>query len=133
MSKNKTRISYKFKQIHKLRKRKEFLNCYRQGVRYQSPNFILFAFHRKQDLIGFRLGCTVTKKIGKAVFRNRIKRVIREFFRLYQHKIYLDLDFVVVPKKGIKPEKVSFWQVEKEISPLLTKIQKDFSQGEIEK
>ena len=121
------KIEYKFPQEHKLKKRNQFLVCYRQGERYLTSNFILFVYKRGWDNLGFRLGTAVTKKIGKAVYRNRIKRIIREFFRLHQHRIYLDLDFVVVPKKRIKPDQIDYWQVEREISPALTRIQKDFS------
>lgn len=123
------KTEFKFLQGHKLKKKNEFLLCYRQGKRYLTFNFILFVYNRGPDNLGFRLGTAVTKKIGKAVYRNRIKRVIREFFRLHQHRVYLDLDFVVVPKKRIKPAQVDYWQVEREISPALTRIQQDFSPG----
>ncbi len=127
MQKSDSTGRYKFAHIHRLKKRSEFLLCYRQGERYLSASFIVFVRARKPDDQGFRLGSAVTKKIGKAVYRNRIKRLIREFFRIHQHRIYLDLDFVLVPKKGIKPAKIDYWQVEREISPVLDRIQKEFS------
>ena len=132
MEKSDSKKRYKFPQKHKLKKRSEFLLCYRHGVRYLTADFIVFVRSRTPDGLGFRLGTAVTKKIGKAVYRNRLKRLIREFFRLYQYSIYLDLDFVVVPKKRIKPAEMDFWQVEREISPLLQRIQKDFAPDEIE-
>ena len=48
-----------------------------------------------------RIGLAVSKKVAKsAVVRNRLKRVIREHFRLHQHKLPC-LDVVVIPKKAI--------------------------------
>ncbi len=44
-----------------------------------------------------RLGLVVSKKIGKAVVRNRIKRVLREYFRNHKHK-FLSGDIVLVAK-----------------------------------
>ena len=47
-----------------------------------------------------RLGITVTKKIGKAVKRNRIKRHVREFFRLNKHSLPPGCDLVVIARMG---------------------------------
>jgi len=45
-----------------------------------------------------RLGLTVSKKVGKSVKRNRVKRLIRESFRLSQKQIMPGYDIVVVAK-----------------------------------
>ena len=46
-----------------------------------------------------RLGITVTKKIGNAVKRNRIKRLLREFFRVNKSGFSSSQDIVVIAKK----------------------------------
>lgn len=51
-----------------------------------------------------RLGVTIPKKAGTAVVRNQWKRLIREAFRLDQHKLPSGFDFVVKPKRGATPE-----------------------------
>lgn len=46
-----------------------------------------------------RLGITVTKKVGNAVVRNRIKRLCREFFRFNKHNITGHWDINIIAKK----------------------------------
>lgn len=49
---------------------------------------------------GQRLGITVTKKVGNAVVRNRIKRVVREVFRRNRALFPLSTDVVFIAKQG---------------------------------
>ena len=46
-----------------------------------------------------RLGITVTRKVGNAVTRNRIKRLVREVFRQHRHRLPAGLDMVWVAKQ----------------------------------
>ena len=47
-----------------------------------------------------RLGIVVSKEVGSATYRNRIKRLLREFFRLNKNQIKGSYDFVIRVKKG---------------------------------
>ena len=47
-----------------------------------------------------RLGIVVKKEIGQATFRNRMKRYIREFFRLHKHQIKGSYDIILMIRKG---------------------------------
>jgi ribonuclease P protein component len=53
-----------------------------------------------------RLGVTVTRKVGKAVVRNRLKRAAREFFRLHQGEWPQGLDLLLIarPDPGQRPK-----------------------------
>jgi ribonuclease P protein component len=48
-----------------------------------------------------RLGITVTKKVGGAVTRNRIKRIVREYFRTNRDSIQGTLDINIIAKKAV--------------------------------
>jgi ribonuclease P protein component len=52
------------------------------------------------DGAGPRLGVVVTKKVGNAVARNRIKRVCRECFRLWPDLVPSGIDLVVIARDG---------------------------------
>lgn len=111
----------------RIRKREQFLACYESGRRYHAKSFLLFVLRRPEGEKHWRLGLAVTRKVGNAVVRNRIKRVLREFFRLHQDVICLSLDIVVVAKKKPDAGKVGLDAAKRELLPLLDKIHKDFS------
>ena len=87
-------------------KRGEFLRIARLGKRVQNRHFI--AVYSPADRERTRLGITVTKRVGNAVTRNRIKRLVREYFRKHRHHIKGKRDINIIAKKEaatISPEK----------------------------
>lgn len=77
----------------------QFSFVFQQPQRAGSPQLTILA--RSNDLGHARLGLTVAKKhVKRAHERNRIKRLVRESFRLNQHELPA-VDFVVIAKKGI--------------------------------
>ena len=68
--------------------------------RFDTEHFILFL--RKNDKDDKRLGLVVGRKVGQAVSRNRIKRLIREFFRLNRGRIPESSDLIVLAKENIE-------------------------------
>lgn len=65
----------------RLRRRAEFLAVQSGGRKLHGRHVL--ALVKQQDLPVGRLGITVTKKVGNAVVRNRIKRLLREWLRLH--------------------------------------------------
>ena len=59
-----------------IKKRSDFLAANR-GKRYATPGFVLLVFDRRDDDPAKRLGITITKKVGNAVVRNRMRRRFR--------------------------------------------------------
>ncbi len=75
----------------------EFRKIYDNGVRLSTPLFAAFLLAREPNT-GARLGLTVPRAIGGAVDRNRIKRRLRDFFRLRRAAIG-DFDIVLNPRR----------------------------------
>lgn len=99
--------------------------CYDKGRRLFTKHFVLFVLfdlERTASPEGWRLGLAVTRKTGSAVQRNRVKRVLREFFRLHRALMPDDVDVIAVPKRHLKPERVSLALVTQEILPLLAEL-----------
>ena len=104
---------------HRLLRRSDFLNCYDTGQRYFSRHFVFFVAYDRALPGQWRLGLAVTRKSGNAVWRNRIKRVVREFFRLHQRGIPQGLDIVVVPRRSLDPRDVTLAGLTREFLPLV--------------
>ena len=83
--------------------------------------FVRFRAEAQQD---WRLGMAVTRKTGPAVQRNRIKRVLREFFRLHQAQLPSGVDLVVVPRRSLQPARLCFASAETELLPLLGELRR---------
>ncbi len=111
----------------RLTQRSQYLACYQEGRRFHSPRFLFFVRKRKGNGRGVRFGAAVSKKIGKAVQRNRVKRLLREFFRLHQHDIRADVDIVAVPKRHIVVNELHYVSVEQELKPVLDKVVRSVS------
>jgi ribonuclease P protein component len=76
----------------------DFRAIYKAGRKVHSERFVLFG--RLNETGHPRLGLTVSRKIGGAVVRNRIKRLFREIFRKSLSNISGPLDLVVNAKAG---------------------------------
>lgn len=84
--------------LRSLTKRRDFESVFKQGVSSASKNLVMYA--KPNDLGWNRLGLSVSKKIGKAVTRNRIKRLLREAMRKALEEFFLNYDFVLIAKRS---------------------------------
>jgi ribonuclease P protein component len=107
-----------------LLRRSEFQSCFETGRRYFTKHFVVFALPR-DPREPWRLGLTVTRKTGSAPLRNRVKRVLREFFRLHQNECDPPHDYVLVPKKILDPRQVGLDMVTEQLLPVLTRIRRE--------
>ena len=81
----------------RLRERPDYVAVQSSGQKHHGRHVLAMARRRSQPDQAGRLGLTVTKKIGNAVVRNRIKRLVREWLRLHGW-VPTGWDVVVVAK-----------------------------------
>ena len=78
-------------------RRNEYRAIQRSSLRVVTDHFIIYA--RKRRRKSKRIGITVSKKVGNAVVRNRVKRLVRESFRLNKERLPTEIDLVLVARK----------------------------------
>jgi len=102
---------YAFPKPARLRVRREFLIIQKTGKRRQSRHFVVITSPARQHRP--RLGITASRRFGNAVIRNRMKRMLREFFRVRQARISPARDILIIPKSAAK--ELSFAHIVKEL------------------
>lgn len=83
---------------YRIKKNSEFQSVFKKGRSTANRQFVVYVMKRN-DQPHFRLGLSVSKRIGNAVTRNRVKRLIRESFHQLSDKITDPYDFVVIARK----------------------------------
>ena len=73
-----------------------FRRLYRRGD--SAANRCLVVYCRKNGTQGNRVGLTVSAKLGHAVARNKLRRRLREIYRLHEHRFCRGYDLVVVAR-----------------------------------
>ena len=91
-----------------LRKNRDFQVVFKTGRSY--ANKLLVMYVRENGTEKNRLGISVSKKVGNSVVRHRVKRLIKESYRLREKVFNSGLDIVVV----VKPcaSKCTYWEIE---------------------
>ena len=80
----------------------EFDRVYRDGSSHATRYLVLYTFPRRDEgTDGVRLGVSVSRKVGGAVERNRVKRALREAFWALSDRLPERHDFVVVARSEI--------------------------------
>jgi ribonuclease P protein component len=105
---------FTFSKEERIRRRADYQRTLKEGSKFDSPYFRVCICDNR--LPHRRLGVTVGKRIGSAVQRNRVKRLIREFFRLNKEALPGSSDVIVMAKAGAAS--LNFRQVSEELKGL---------------
>ncbi|WP_209125222.1 ribonuclease P protein component [Alkalihalobacillus sp. BA299] len=100
------------KKAFRIKKNEEFSMIFNKGNSVANRQFVLYVLH-KEGQTHFRIGLSVSKRVGNAVMRNRIKRIIREWFHQYEDKLLQDKDYVVIARKPTA--EMDFFEMEKSL------------------
>jgi ribonuclease P protein component len=77
-----------------IKKNNEFKKIYKKGKSVAGRYIVVYVFNNRLSVN--RIGITVSKKLGNAVKRNRVKRIIKEAYRLNQHRFKTGYDIIIV-------------------------------------
>jgi ribonuclease P protein component len=82
----------------RLRKREDFNVVYRYGRSFANSQFVVY-WRRRSQRGSFRMGVSASSKLGGAVVRNRLRRMIKEIIRLNAVKLLEDTDLILIVRK----------------------------------
>lgn len=108
--------------MNNLKKNGEFQIIYNSGRK--SFGYYSLIFFKRNDSNIKRCGFVVSKKIGNAVCRNRLKRLFREYYRQKEEILKDEYDIIFVAKKtaGEKIKTLKFKDIEKDLDKVLKNV-----------
>jgi ribonuclease P protein component len=104
-----------FPKLLRLRRREDFVRVQTEGRRRVQGPFVVLRVDRPEG--PSRLGVTASRKVGRAVLRNRAKRLVREFFRRHVAEIHPPADIVVIVRP--RAAKLTYQEVERDLAGAL--------------
>lgn len=110
--------NFGLKKAQKILKRPEYLLLSQSGKKTQDAFFIII--YTKSASGSPRLGITVSKRVGNAAVRNRVKRLVREWFRLYRAGWDGCWDVNVIAKK--KTANLSFQEAALSLEKMIDQV-----------
>lgn len=117
-----TRVEAGLSKAERILKSRRFRWVLRRGVRFFARSFTLVAW---PATVQSKLGLTVSRKVGSSVERNRVKRLVRECFRLHKYTLPRPMWLVVIARPGA-PD-LSYEEVCRQLLPVLVKSAKEVS------
>lgn len=103
-----------------MKKNYEFRNVLSRGKYYSGKNIETFIQSNPKKYVNF-LGIAVGVKIGKAVKRNQIKRLIRENYRQYENQIKSGYNIIFLWKKKANLKEVNYQNIQKDMKEIFKK------------
>ena len=88
------------KKRFRVKKEKDFSAIFKEGKSFANRKFVIYRLENNEQ--HFRVGLSVSKKLGNAVMRNQIKRRIRHILIEHKNQLVENVDFVVIARKGVE-------------------------------
>ncbi len=101
-----------------LKKNNDFRRVYGRGKSIANRQLVMY--YMPNRLGKNRIGISVSKKIGNSVVRSRVTRLIRESYRLNEHKVLIGYDVIIIARTGINGLKCQ--DVQKSVLHLFNKL-----------
>lgn len=112
------------KKRFRVKKEKDFSAIFKKGESFANRKFVIYQLENNEQ--HFRVGLSVSKKLGNAVMRNQIKRRIRHILIEHKNQLVENVDFVVIARKGV--EILDYAEMEKNLLHVL-KLSKIYQEG----
>lgn len=106
------------KKNYRIKKNDEFQKVFKSGTSFANRQLVIY-FLTKEEQPHFRIGLSVSKRIGIAVLRNQIKRYLRQAFHELDGQIKNNYDFVIIARQPTKD--MDFKQLKKSLVHVLSK------------
>ena len=101
-----------------LKKNYEFSNIFSKGTYYSGKTIEAFILKNKSEIN--YLGLAVSVKAGHAYQRNKVRRLIRENYRLIEEDLQSGYSIVFLWKKSVNIEEANFFQIKTDILNIFT-------------
>jgi len=92
------------KKNFRVKREKDFKAIFKEGTSFANRKFVVYQLENQKN--HFRVGLSVSKKLGNAVTRNQIKRRIRHIIQNAKGSLVEDVDFVVIALHVLKLSKI---------------------------
>ncbi len=104
------------RKAQRVKSEKDFQLVFERGTSYANRQFVVYVYEKK-DQPYFRIGLSVSKRLGNAVKRNQIKRYIRHSFLEMKKELKQDVDYVIIARQQAKD--LDFHQTKKSLQHVL--------------
>jgi len=123
ISKKNANKRFSFRPEERIKQSRDFLVAKKLARKFHTHDFIVLVMERKSKdrnlTLKSRLGITVTTKaVPLSPHRNRLKRILREAFRLHKHRLIKNFDIVVIVKETAR--RCTYFEVEQQLLNMLS-------------